>query len=217
MPSQGCSDGPPRLAAAGSNRHRHIFRSPGRPPGPYRQLLWRLRPLPPYRLRQEFKDRVKPPLPSCEKAPPAANQKSTGKAAFYGPCKIRDAGRRPNRPTGGFSGLRPLAPLLHRLPLTLPRGGLPSGQKFTFIADKIAGTTPPCLSQKPSNIIANNLRFSREPLFERGSPPPSLRRGLFFWWITPSITHYTKGRNLPQFSITQPHLSQKPPAAVANQ
>ena len=178
MPSQGCSDGPPRLAAAGSNRHRHIFRSPGRPPGPYRQLLWRLRPLPPYRLRQEFKDRVKPPLPSCEKAPPAANQKSTGKAAFYGPCKIRDAGRRPNRPTGGFSGLRPLAPLLHRLPLTLPRGGLPSGQKFTFIADKIAGTTPPCLSQKPSNIIANNLRFSREPLFERGSPPPSLRRGL---------------------------------------
>ena len=111
MPSQGCSDGPPRLAAAGSNRHRHIFRSPGRPPGPYRQLLWRLRPLPPYRLRQEFKDRVKPPLPSCEKAPPAANQKSTGKAAFYGPCKIRDAGRRPNRPTGGFSGLRPLARL----------------------------------------------------------------------------------------------------------
>ena len=187
MPSQGCSDGPPRLAAAGSNRHRHIFRSPGRPPGPYRQLLWRLRPLPPYRLRQEFKDRVKPPLPSCEKAPPAANQKSTGKAAFYGPCKIRDAGRRPNRPTGGFSGLRPLAPLLHRLPLPLPRGGLRSGQKFTFIADKIAGTTPPCLSQKSSNIIANNLRFSREPLFERGSPPPSLRRGLFFWWITPSI------------------------------
>ena len=123
---------------------------------------------------------------------PAASQKSTGKTAFYGPCKIRDAGRRPNRPEGGFSGLRPLAPaspgrpaagpflsrapLLHRLPLTLPRGGLPSGQKFTFIADKIAGTTPPCLSQKPSNIIANNLRFSREPLFERGSPPPSLRR-----------------------------------------
>lgn len=197
MPSQGCSDGPPRLAAAGSNRHRHIFRSPGRPPGPYRQLLWRLRPLPPYRLRQEFKDRVKPPLPSCEKAPPAANQKSTGKAAFYGPCKIRDAGRRPNRPTGGFSGLRPLAPLLHRLPLTLPRGGLPSGQKFTFIADKIAGTTPPCLSQKPSNIIANNLRFSREPLFERGSPPPSLRRGLFFWWTTPPLMRYTGDKDLP--------------------
>lgn len=197
MPSQGCSDGPPRLAAAGSNRHRHIFRSPGRPPGPYRQLLWRLRPLPPYRLRQEFKDRVKPPLPSCEKAPPAANQKSTGKAAFYGPCKIRDAGRRPNRPTGGFSGLRPLAPLLHRLPLTLPRGGLPSGQKFTFIADKIAGTTPPCLSQKPSNIIANNLRFSREPLFERGSPPPSLRRGLFFWWTTPLFMRYTGDKDLP--------------------
>lgn len=123
---------------------------------------------------------------------PAANQKSTGKTAFYGPCKIRDAGRRPNRPPGGFSGLRPLAPaspgrpaagpflsrapLLRHLPLTLPRGGLPSGQKFTFIADKIAGTTPPCLLQKPSNIIANNLRFSREPLFERGSPPPSLRR-----------------------------------------
>ncbi len=136
-------------------------------------------------------------------ASPTAGQESTGKTAFYGPCKIRDAGRRPNRPPGGFSGLRPLAPaspgrpaarpsigsapLLHRLPLTLPRGGLPSGQKFTFIADKIAGTTPPCLSQKPSNIIANNLRFSREPLFERGSPPPSLRSGLFFWWITPSI------------------------------
>ncbi len=198
MPSQGCSDGPPRLASAGSNRHRHIFLCPGRPPGPYRQLLWRLRPLPPYRLRQEFKDRVKPPLPSCEKAPPAANQKSTGKAAFYGPCKIRDAGRRPNRPTGGFSGLRPLAPLLHRLPLTLPRGGLPSGQKFTFIADKIAGTTPPCLSQKPSNIIANNLRFSREPLFERGSPPPSLRRGLFFWWTTPLFMRYTGDGNLPR-------------------
>lgn len=214
MPSQGCSDGPPRLAAAGSNRHRHIFRSPGRPPGPYRQLLWRLRPLPPYRLRQEFKDRVKPPLPSCEKAPPAANQKSTGKAAFYGPCKIRDTGRRPNRPPGGFSGLRPLAPaspgrpaagpflsrapLLHRLPLTLPRGGLPSGQKFTFIADKIAGTTPPCLSQKPSNIIANNLRFSREPLFERGSPPPSLRSGLFFWWTTPPLMRYTGDGNLPR-------------------
>lgn len=214
MPSQGCSDGPPRLAAAGSNRHRHIFRSPGRPPGPYRQLLWRLRPLPPYRLRQEFKNRVKPPLPSCEKAPPAASQKSTGKTAFFGPCKIRDAGRRPNRPPGGFSGLRPLAPaspgrpaagpflsrapLLHRLPLTLPRGGLPSGQKFTFIADKIAGTTPPCLSQKPSNIIANNLRFSREPLFERGSPPPSLRRGLFFLWTTPPFMRYTGDKDLPR-------------------
>ena len=145
---------------------------------------------------------------------PAANQKSTGKTAFYGPCKIRDAGRRPNRPPGGFSGLRPLAPaspgrpaagpflsrapLLHRLPLTLPRGGLPSGQKFTFIADKIAGTTPPCLSQKPSNIIANNLRFSREPLFERGSPPPSLRRGLFFWWTTPPLMRYTGDENLPR-------------------
>lgn len=198
MPSQGCSDGPPRLAAAGSNRHRHIFRSPGRPPGPYRQLLWRLRPLPPYRLRQEFKDRVKPPLPSCEKAPPAANQKSTGKAAFYGPCKIRDAGRRPNRPTGGFSGLRPLAPLLHRLPLTLPRGGLPSGQKFTFIADKIAGTTPPCLSQKPSNIIANNLRFSREPLFERGSPLPRSPGRAFFLWTTPPFMRYTGDKDLPR-------------------
>ena len=131
-------------------------------------------------------------------ASPAANQKSTGKTAFYGPCKIRDAGRRPNRPPGGFSGLRPLAPLLHRLPLTLPRGGLPSGQKFTFIADKIAGTTPPCLSQKPSNIIANNLRFSREPLFERGSPPPSLRRGLFFWWTTPPLMRYTGDGNLPR-------------------
>ena len=144
---------------------------------------------------------------------PAASQKSTGKTAFYGPCKIRDAGRRPNRPAGGFSGLRPLAPaspgrpaagpflsrapLLHRLPLTLPRGGLPSGQKFTFIADKIAGTTPPCLSQKPSNIIANNLRFSREPLFERGSPPPSLRRGLFFWWTTPPLMRYTGDKDLP--------------------
>lgn len=42
---------------------------------------------------------------------PAASQKSTGKTAFYGPCKIRDAGRRPNRPPGGFSGLRPLARL----------------------------------------------------------------------------------------------------------
>ena len=145
---------------------------------------------------------------------PAASQKSTGKTAFYGPCKIRDAGRRPIRPPGGFSGLRPLAPakpgrpaagpflsrapLLHRLPLTLPRGGLPSGQKFTFIADKIAGTTPPCLSQKPSNIIANNLRFSREPLFERGSPPPSLRRGLFFWWTTPPLMRYTGDGNLPR-------------------
>ena len=121
---------------------------------------------------------------------------------------------RRNRPPGGFSGLRPLAPaspgrpaagpflgsapLLHRLPLTLPRGGLPSGQKFTFIADKIAGTTPPCLSQKPSNIIANNLRFSREPLFERGSPPPSLRRGLFFWWTTPPLMRYTGDGNLPR-------------------
>jgi len=95
--------------------------------------------------------------------------------------QVRQAGDPPPRPSIGR------APLLHRLPLTLPRGGLPSGQKFTFIADKIAGTTPPCLSQKPSNIIANNLRFSREPLFERGSPPPSLRSGLFFWWITPSI------------------------------
>ena len=123
-------------------------------------------------------------------------------------------GRSPNRPAGGFSGLRPLAPakpgrpaagpflsrapLLHRLPLTLPRGGLPSGQKFTFIADKIAGTTPPCLSQKPSNIIANNLRFSREPLFERGSPPPSLRSGLFFWWTTPPLMRYTGDGNLPR-------------------
>lgn len=147
-------------------------------------------------------------------ASPAANQKSTGKTAFYGPCKIRDAGRRPNRPPGGFCGLHPLAPaspgrpaagpflsrapLLHRLPLTLPRRGLPSGQKFTFIADKIAGTTPPCLSQKPSNIIANNLRFSREPLFERGSPPPSLRRGLFFWWTTPPLMRYTGDGNLPR-------------------
>lgn len=131
-------------------------------------------------------------------ASPTAGQESTGKTAFYGPCKIRDAGRRPNRPPGGFSGLRPLAPLLHRLPLTLPRGGLPSGQKFTFIADKIAGTTPPCLSQKPSNIIANNLRFSREPLFERGSPPPSLRRGLFFWWTTPLFMRYTGDGNLPR-------------------
>lgn len=129
---------------------------------------------------------------------PAASQKSTGKTAFYGPCKIRDAGRRPIRPPGGFSGLRPLAPLLHRLPLPLPRGGIPSGQKFTFIADKIAGTTPPCLSQKPSNIIANNLRFSREPLFERGSPPPSLRRGLFFWWTTPPLMRYTGDGNLPR-------------------
>lgn len=131
-------------------------------------------------------------------ASPTAGQESTGKTAFYGPCKIQDAGRRPNRPPGGFSGLRPLAPLLHRLPLTLPRGGLPSGQKFTFIADKIAGTTPPCLSQKPSNIIANNLRFSREPLFERGSPPPSLRRGLFFWWTTPLFMRYTGDGNLPR-------------------
>ena len=134
----------------------------------------------------------------------AANQKSTGKTAFYGPCKIRDAGRRPNRPPGGFSGLCPLAPaspgrpaagpflsrapLLRHLPLPLlyPREVFLE-RKPTSIADKIAGTTPPCLSQKPSNIIANNLRFSREPLFERGSPPPSLRSGLFFWWITPSI------------------------------
>lgn len=130
-------------------------------------------------------------------ASPTAGQESTGKTAFYGPCKIRDAGRRPTPPRpGGFSGLRPLAPaspgrlpagpflsrapLLHRLPLTLPRGGLPSGQKFTFIADKIAGTTPPCLSQKPSNIIANNLRFSREPLFERGSPRPLSGEGFSF-------------------------------------
>ena len=147
-------------------------------------------------------------------ASPAANQKSTGKAAFYGPCKIRDAGRRPNRPPGGFSGLRPLAPaspgpaagpflsrapLLHRLPLTLlyPREVFLE-RKPTSIADKIAGTTPPCLSQKPSNIIANNLRFSREPLFERGSPPPSLRRGLFFWWTTPPLMRYTGDGNLPR-------------------
>ena len=137
-------------------------------------------------------------------ASPTAGQESTGKTAFYGPCKIRDAGRRPNRPPGGFSGLRPLkpaspgrpaarpsigsAPLLRHLPLPLlyPREVFLE-RKPTSIADKIAGTTPPCLSQKPSNIIANNLRFSREPLFERGSPPPSLRSGLFFWWITPSI------------------------------
>ena len=147
-------------------------------------------------------------------ASPAANQKSTGKAAFYGPCKIRDAGRRPNRPPGGFSGRSPLAPaspgrpaagpflsrapLLHRLPLTLPRGGLPSGQKFTFIADKIAGTTPPCLSQKPSNIIANNLRFSREPLFEHGSPLPRSPGRAFFLWTTPPFMRYTGDKDLPR-------------------
>lgn len=173
MPSQGCSDGPPRLAAAGSNRHRHIFRSPGRPPGPYRQLLWRLRPLPPYRLRQEFKNRVKPPLPSCEKAPPAASQKSTGKTAFYGPCKIRDAGRRPNRPPGGFSGLRPLAPaspgrpaagpflgsapLLHHLPLPLlyPREVFLE-RKSTSIADKIAGAKATAFITRLSTAVASH-------------------------------------------------------------
>ena len=146
---------------------------------------------------------------------PAASQKSTGKTAFYGPCKIRDAGRRPNRPAGGFSGLRPLAPaspgrpaagpflsmapLFHHLhlPLLYPREVFLE-RKPTSIADKIAGTTPPCLSQKPSNIIANNLRFSREPLFERGSPPPLLRRGLFFWWTTPPLMRYTGDGNLPR-------------------
>lgn len=148
-------------------------------------------------------------------ASPTAGQESTGKTAFYGPCKIRDAGRRPNRPPGGFSGLRPLAPaspgrpaagpflssapLLRHLPLPLlyPREVFLE-RKPTSIADKIAGTTPPCLSQKPSNIIANNLRFSREPLFERGSPPPSLRRGLFFWWTTPPLMRYTGDGNLPR-------------------
>ncbi len=148
-------------------------------------------------------------------ASPTAGQESTGKTAFYGPCKIRDAGRRPNRPEGGFSGLRPLAPaspgrpaagpflssapLLRHLPLPLlyPREVFLE-RKPTSIADKIAGTTPPCLSQKPSNIIANNLRFSREPLFERGSPPPSLRRGLFFWWTTPPLMRYTGDGNLPR-------------------
>ena len=43
-------------------------------------------------------------------ASPTAGQESTGKAAFYGPCKIRDAGRRPNRPPGGFSGRGPRGP-----------------------------------------------------------------------------------------------------------
>ena len=148
-------------------------------------------------------------------ASPTAGQESTGKTAFYGPCKIRDAGRRSNRPPGGFSGLRPLAPakpgrpaarpsigsapLLRHLPLPLlyPREVFLE-RKPTSIADKIAGTTPPCLSQKPSNIIANNLRFSRVPLFERGSPPPSLRRGLFFWWTTPPLMRYTGDGNLPR-------------------
>ena len=120
-------------------------------------------------------------------------------------------------------GLRPALPSAITSPFALPRILSPFPmegfleRKPTSIADKIAGTTPPCLSQKPSNIIANNLRFSREPLFERGSPPPSLRRGLFFWWTTPPLMRYTGDGNLPQFSITQPHLSQKPPAAVANQ
>ena len=95
---------------------------------------------------------------------PAASQKSTGKTAFYGPCKIRGAGRRPNRPPGGFSGLRPLAPaspgrpaagpflsrapLLHHLPLPLlyPREVFLE-RKPTSIADKIAKTKPPHLSQ----------------------------------------------------------------------
>ena len=148
-------------------------------------------------------------------ASPTAGQESTGKTAFYGPCKIRDTGRRPNRPPGGFSGRSPLAPakpgrpaarpsivstpLLRHLPLPLlyPREVFLE-RKPTSIADKIAGATPPCLSQKPSNIIANNLRLSREPLFERGSPPPSLRRGLFFWWTTPLFMRYTGDGNLPR-------------------
>ena len=97
-------------------------------------------------------------------ASPTAGQESTGKTAFYGPCKIRDADRRPNRPPGGFSGRSPLAPakpgrpaagpflsrapLLRHLPLPLlyPREVFLE-RKPTSIADKIAKTKPPHLSQ----------------------------------------------------------------------
>ena len=148
---------------------------------------------------------------------PAASQKSTGKTAFYGPCKIRDAGRRPNRPPGGFSGRSPLAPaspgrpaarssigsapLLRHLPLPLlyPREVFLE-RKPTSIADKIAGTTPPCLSQKLSNIIANNLRFSREPLFERSAlPTPSLPRGGLSLGGHPPLRTTLRGEIYPNF------------------
>lgn len=129
-------------------------------------------------------------------ASPTAGQESTGKTAFYGPCKIRDAGRRPNRPPGGFSGLCPLAPakpgrpaagpflsrapLLHRLPLTLPRGGLPSGQKFTFIADKIAGAKATAFIAKAINRHCKSLALFRLPAVWPQRIPSPLRKGLSF-------------------------------------
>ena len=136
-------------------------------------------------------------------ASPTAGQESTGKTAFYGPCKIRDAGRRPNRPPGGFSGLRPLAPaspgrpaagpflsrapLLHRLPLTLPRGGLPSGQKFTFIADKIAKTKPPHLSQGYQPPLRINSGFQVDCRLATAHPLPYSGEGFSFGGQLPHL------------------------------
>lgn len=119
---------------------------------------------------------------------PAANQKSTGKTAFYGPCKIRDAGRRPNRPAGGFSGLRPLAPaspgrpaagpflsrapLLHHLPLPLlyPREVFLE-RKSTSIADKIAGAKATAFIAKAINRRCESLAFSGGLSFSRNASP----------------------------------------------
>ena len=102
---------------------------------------------------------------------PAANQKSTGKTAFYGPCKIRDAGRRP---------FLSRAPLLHRLPLTLPRGGLPSGQKSTSIADKIAGAKATAFIAKAINRHCKSLALFRLPAVWPQRIPSPLRKGLSF-------------------------------------
>ena len=128
---------------------------------------------------------------------PAASQKSTGKTACYGPCKIRDAGRRPNRPPGGFSGLRPLAPaspgrpaagpflsrapLLHHLPLPLlyPREVFLE-RKSTSIADKIAGAKATAFIAKAINRHCKSLALFRLPAVWPQRIPSPLRKGLSF-------------------------------------
>ena len=137
-------------------------------------------------------------------ASPAANQKSTGKTAFYGPCKIRDAGRRPNRPPGGFSGLRPLAPaspgrpaarpsigrapLLHRLPLPLlyPREVFLE-RKPTSIADKIAKTKPPHLSQGYQPPLRINSGFQVDCRLATAHPLPYSGEGFSFGGQLPHL------------------------------
>lgn len=89
-------------------------------------------------------------------ASPTAGQESTGKTAFYGPCKIRDAGRRPNRPPGGFSGLRPLARLRRAAcgrPLP-PRTSPPRwAETFSLPANLAFG-----VSQKPKPPLCKGRR-----------------------------------------------------------